>query len=123
MKKIFFSFILFCVLNDAFAQSNLVMNPSFEDYYDTIDIGTFSFYAGWVHDWSDPNRGSSDLYVPNSGGEYYTPPSAYNGFEYPHSGYCFAGFIFLNLAGSNFYEYIQGSFRNPLLAGQTYGIE
>ena len=123
MKKIFFSFILFCVLNDASAQSNLVLNHSFENYYDTTYVGTASFAIGWVDYWSDPNRGSSDLYVPNSGGEAHTPPSAYNGNEYPHSGYCFAGFVFLDLAGSNFYEYIQGSFLNPLLAGQTYGIE
>ena len=115
--------MLFCVLNDAFAQSNLVMNPSFEDYYDTSYIGLGSFSVGWVNDWSDPNRGSSDLYVPHSGGELHTPPSAYNGYEYPHTGYCFAGLVFLDLAGSNFYEYIQGSFRNPLLAGQSYGIE
>ena len=124
MKRILLIFsVALCSIIQIKAQSNLVLNPSFEDYYDTSYIGLGSFSVGWVNDWSDPNRGSSDLYVPHSGGELHTPPSAYNGYEYPHTGYCFAGLVFLDLAGSNFYEYIQGSFRNPLLAGQSYGIE
>lgn len=124
MKRILviFSSILFAFIS-AKAQSNMVLNPSFENYYDTSLIGISSFYWGFVAGWSDPNGATSDLYVPNSDGEYVTPPSSVSGFEYPHTGYAYAGFIFLDLSGSNYYEYIQDSFRAPLISGQSYGIE
>jgi hypothetical protein len=124
MKRILvlFSFIL-CAFEIAKAQSNLVLNPSFENYYDTSEIGAASFSHGWVTGWSDPNQGSSDLFVPHSGGANTDPPYNIFGFEYPHSGYCFGGEIFLDFVGSNFYEYIQGSFVDSLRSGQTYSIE
>ena len=124
MKRVLVIFSsMLCAFASVKAQSNMVLNPSFENYYDTSIIGTASFYYGFVTDWSDPNSASSDMFAPHSVSEHYTPPCPIYGFEYPHSGYSYAGFVFLDLAGTNFHEYIQGSFRSPLISGQSYSIE
>jgi hypothetical protein len=115
--------LVICVLIFANGQSNLVLNPSFENHYDTFDLGIASFRNGFVDDWSDPNHGSSDYFVPNSAGMYATPPNNGFGFEYPRSGYCYGGFIFYENPPSTSYEYIQASFNTPLIAGKTYAIE
>ena len=98
------------------------MNPGFENHYDTSLIGIASFREGFVTDWSDPNRGSSDYFVPESSGGFTTPPFSFIGFEYPHKGYCYAGFVFYEGAASSSYEYIQAKFSNPLQTGKTYAI-
>jgi len=104
------------------AQSNLVLNPSFESYYDTSEIGIVGFANGYITNWSDPNGGSSDLFVPNSFGGVTTPPASFVGFEYPHSGLCYGGGVFYGDAPGG-YEYVQASFRSPLQAGKSYSIE
>ncbi len=119
---LFFISILFYPFIFLKAQSKVVLNPSFETYYDTLDIGIGSFANGYVSNWSDPNSGTSDIFVPNSGGAYNTPPSTQFGFEYPHSGYAYGGFLFYDTVAS-WHEYVQASFSNPLLSGKTYAIE
>ena len=104
------------------AQSNLVLNPGLESYYDTSEIGIASFRDGYVTNWSDPNDGTSDIFVPNSGGAYATPPSNAFGFEYPHSGFAYGGFIFYD-SSILWHEYVQASFTSPLQTGKTYAIE
>jgi len=124
MKNIFYfiSIILFAQ-NFANAQSNIVLNPSLENHYDTSEIGGPSFLRLFVTDWSDPNVGTSDYFLPNSRIGSATPPNNFAGFEYPHSGYCYGGFIILERPASNTYEYVQASFSNPMVAGQVYAIE
>ena len=105
------------------AQSNLVLNPSFEKYFDTSSLGIAAFAYHFVYNWSDPNTGSSDLFTPNMNPSFTTPPNHHFGFEYPHSGLCYAGFVLYESTPSTFHEYIQASFRSPLVAGKTYAIE
>ena len=124
MKRILLLFsVAFCSITYGKAQSNQILNPSFESHYDTSELGIGSFREGYVNDWSDPNISTSDYFVPNSYNGLSTPPSHHFGYEYPRTGYCYGGFVFLDIAGSNFYEYVQGRFRNPLIAGKMYGIE
>lgn len=118
-----FSLIINASVIPLYAQSNLVLNPSFENYYDTSVIGYASFAFGFVSSWSDPNYGSSDIFVPESGGAYTTPPVMDFGFEYPHSGYCYAGFLFYEAPPSPNYELVQASLSTALQAGKTYAIE
>ncbi len=124
MKKLLFCLSYFlCAFTIVKAQSNQILNPSFESHYDTSEVGIGSFREGYVNDWSDPNISTSDYFVPNSYNGLSTPPSHHFGYEYPRTGFCYGGFVFLDIIGSNFYEYVQGRFRNPLIAGKMYGIE
>ena len=116
--------IVICASYQSKAQSNLVLNANLEKYYDTTDIGHASFRDGYVTDWSDPNGGTSDFFAPYSRGGNSTPPRSIFGFEYPHSGYCYGGFLFFwQSTGPANYELVQASFRSPLQAGKTYVIE
>jgi Secretion system C-terminal sorting domain len=112
--------VILSIYNGLNAQSNLVLNPGLESYYDTSGLGFASFRDGYVTNWSDPNGGSSDFYVPNGIG--VTPPNNLFGFEFPHNGYCYGGLIFYQNP-SSWYESIQASFSSSLLAGKTYAIE
>lgn len=114
--------VLICSVQRSIAQSNLVLNPSFELHHDTVD-GLVAFYRNYVTNWSDPNTGTSDLFAPNTLPTETIPPHNHFGFEYPHSGLCYAGFVFYPGSTSLFHEYLQASFRSALIAGQTYGIE
>ena len=134
MKKIV---LIICVLLVCFglkSQSNQLLNPGFEESADTCipGMGLAGFSYGKVSNWNDPNLGSSDYFSPYSYGGFglcglyawfTTPPSNGFGFEYPHQGYCYGGFIFLSNDEDSFHEYIQGTLRNPLIVDKTYAIE
>jgi Secretion system C-terminal sorting domain len=122
-KRYLFLVIFLYSVQCSVAQSNLVLNPGFENHYDTSLIGIASFREGFVTDWSDPNRGSSDYFVPNSYLGSTTPPINFVGFQYPHRGYCYGGFILYDDPSSTAYEYVQSNFASPLQAGKSYGIE
>ncbi len=124
MNRFILIISLFIFFNDALvSQSNLVLNPSFEDHYDTSLIGIYSFAPGWVTNWSDPNHGSSDYFLPNSNGAQSTPPGNAAGFEYPHSGLCYGGFVCLSDSFDDFHEYVQATLGSPLEFGKSYAIE
>ena len=125
---------MLCAFTIVKAQSNQVLNSGFEYSRDTCFPGGIAgFGLGQVDNWSDPNNATSDYFSPfsfdwSTGGcdiflSGTNPPLNFEGFEYPHTGYCHAGFAALEDSSSNFYEYIQGSFRSPLIAGKSYGIE
>lgn len=113
------------------AQSNLVLNPSFEEH-DSCWPGIAGFDYGNVLNWSTPNHSNADFfsdysYLGNNKCGYdtgfTTVPQSVFGFEYAHVGECYGGFAFLDAPFSNFYEYIQGSFSQSLLVGKSYVIE
>jgi hypothetical protein len=127
------SFIFFITLlcSDSKAQSNLVLNPSFEAH-DSCWPGIAGFDFGNVHFWSSPNHSTSDFfsyysYVGNFQCGYdtgfTTVPLSVFGFEYPHSGECYGGMIIVSDDPGQFREYIQGKFSDSLIAGRRYGIE
>jgi hypothetical protein len=131
MKKCFIVVVLvFCSFIGAYAQSNLVLNPSFEDSWDTCFPSLDGFSYGQVDSWGAIS-GSSDYFLPISwnGSNCTTDdnttgtPINVFGFEYAHTGGCYGGFIFLADSFNTDYEGIQGRFRSPLLAGRTYAVE
>ncbi len=113
------------------AQSNLVLNPSFEDH-DSCWPGISGISAGQAQFWSSPNDGTSDFFSEYSylghdqcgyDSGFTTVPMSAFGFAYPHYGECYAGFGVVSNDPDQFREYIQGNFKNPLLPGRTYPIE
>ncbi len=123
LNRFLLSIIFVCNYFLLYSQSNQVLNPSMEMHTDTSLAGIVGFTSNFVTYWSDPGNGTADYFLPNSYGNTTTPPNTYFGFEYPHSGRAFGGFIFLDEPPSDYYENVQGSFRTPLIAGKTYGIE
>lgn len=131
MKKILLGFIfILCALTIVKAQSNLVLNPGFEDSWDTCYPSVSGITYGQAYNWSSPNSSSSDFFLPLSwdglgcsAHGYTSVPMNYLGFEYPHKGQSYAGEIVLDVPSSITYEYVQGSFRSSLSTGKTYGIE
>ncbi|MEI6313028.1 MAG: T9SS type A sorting domain-containing protein [Bacteroidota bacterium] len=105
------------------AQSNLILNPSFEEYNHVPSAGLQSFRNNQVYYWTDPNRVSSDLYCPNSYRGFSTPPLYIPyGFQYPRTGKCFAGGVAFSNP-SSFREYIQGTIRDSLKEYRHYAIK
>jgi len=123
VSKITFSVIIIIYsVRDSVAQSNLVLNPSFERHSDSV-IGLVAFYHHQVDFWTDPNSGSSDLFCPSNLPQETIPPSTGLGFQYPHRGLCFAGLTFYEGVASLFHEYIQSEFDSSLQSGKAYAIE
>jgi hypothetical protein len=129
IKRIFI--LIFVIVNFSMveAQSNRVLNPGFE-VHDSCFPALGGFEANQVTNWSDPNFGSSDYYLKyafNAGHEctyrnLSTPPRVFPGFEFPHGGECYGGF--LNFTDdSTFQEYVQGSFKSRLDSNKRYAIE
>jgi hypothetical protein len=105
-----------------FAQTNLVLNPSFED---TIKcVNTHSRFTGYVSDW----RGCC--------GEYYSVfcqgfqvevPSNANGYQFPRTGNAYAGGLHLIIdnvpSHENVRDWIEAKLIDTLLGGRNYHVE
>lgn len=126
MRKIV---IIILLLNyiQLFAQSNRVLNPSFEDYIDTSTNGiqgAAAFLRNLVNYWSDPISSTSDLYTYKSYQDDTSYPNiiGIGTFQYPHTGNTFAGFGIFGLS-SSFREFVQASFMDSLIFNKTYAIK
>jgi hypothetical protein len=131
--RFFLSFIFFLIFTSSSeAQSNLVLNSSFEEH-DSCWPGIAGFDFANVINWSSPNHSTADFFSDYSYlGNYKcgydtgftTVPESVFGFEYAHNGECYGGFVFYDYGHSTtFYEYIQASFRDTLQFGKAYGLE
>ncbi len=111
-KKIPFLALLLMAVTWAGAQ-NLVLNNSLENYTTCPGFGQFG--PAWINDWTKPSWGSSDYYHVNC--PAIPPP-----LPGPHSGNGEAGIILYNY-GTEYREYITGTFSQSLVAGQQYLVE
>lgn len=109
---IFFQFILFSLF---LSSQNLVLNPSFEDYYDCPkDI---SFFHTNVKHWTIPNNGTTDYF--NSCSEKVGFMN-FSGYQKPRTGKGYAGiYAFYK---KNYREYIQGTLKESLKRGKKYRV-
>lgn len=126
MKKgifiVIISFILGSSVN-AFAQVNLVLNPSFEDVVGCPEGQSSSILDSAVH-WFNPTSNTVDLFLS------CTPISSFNhvpdnawGWQVPNSGQNYAG-ISADYSDPHFSQrdYIGGSLAEPLIQGEEYVI-
>jgi hypothetical protein len=134
------SLVLFCigclVLSvGVYAQTNLVLNPSFETATG-CPVGPTEFYR--TANWNDSNSGadtcaSPDLYAtcaPQIGG--VNSPNALLGTQASRTGSLHAGIILYEgipligcdpIFSSNYREYIEGKLSSPMVAGQRYCVK
>lgn len=112
-------FLLLSFYNHNIAQSNLVLNPSFE-VYDTCPLpenGTI--FIIYTPPWYSPQEGTPDLFNECSNLGNGVPYTAY-GFRYPRTGKGFGGFVW---DYSSNCEYLTGRFSSPLVNGKKYCVE
>lgn len=108
------SFLLFLSFSSVLSQ-NLVLNPSFEEYFDCPK--GFSFFHRNVKHWSIPNNGTTDYY--NSCSDQMGNNNFF-GTQKPKTGEGYAG-IYVYQSG-NYREYVQGTLSKNLERDKTYEI-
>ncbi len=112
MKRLFCILAVLAMYQSSQAQ-NLVLNSGFESYVTCPSFGQFG--TTWINNWSKPSIASSDYYNSMCPGIVPTQQS-------PLGGNAYAGIIAYNY-GSEYREYITGSFSSPLIVGKTYYVE
>ncbi len=103
----------------AFAQTNLVPNPSFED---TIHCPTLPGEISYALDWISPTLGSPDYNNSCSTGIYCGVPINYTGYQYAHTGNAYAGFCIYTPDTGNYREYIQIQLTDTLMKNEKYSV-
>ncbi len=125
LRKLIFMCMSPFLLEGAFAQINLVRNPSFENIYNCPS--SYSQLDS-VIDWSTPiagGGGSPEDYNACSVGNLVNVPVSQNGlcFQYAHSG---NGYVGIDVISShqvdNWREYIQSKLLNTLTSGKNYCV-
>lgn len=112
MKKGIVLFIMLIFVQKINSQ-NLVMNPGLDTYITCPGFGQFS--SAYIFSWDKPTIASSDYYNFNCPGIQPTVQPCYSGEGY-------AGIICYNF-GTEYREYITGTFSSPLVAGTVYDVE
>jgi len=122
MKKLFLIFFFFSFT--LLQAQNLVPNPSFEDYTDTVIAGdTFCNCTQWY----TPTNGTPDYFNSHNYGQIGGVPSNYMGYQYPHTGNAYWGFQVIVIdpswpATKNAREYIQTKLLDSLHKGIKYCV-
>jgi len=104
-------------------QGNLVLNPSFEEYYQCPDQPNQTNYAKF---WTNPAASSSDYFNACATYDIDIPVNTnYSGFQYPRTGNAYMGMVMNgpNLPDETVREYIQGQLSCPLVKGYKYHVE
>jgi outer membrane protein OmpA-like peptidoglycan-associated protein len=121
-KKSIFSFMAILGFLSAGAQvENMVLNPSFETYESCPTGYTFMDQSHrLIPDWTYPSFTTPDYFNKCSSGEVKVPDN-FAGYSDPKDGNGYMGAI---LSGSDrdFREYIQGTLKSPMEAGQKYCV-
>lgn len=121
MNKLFLiSLLLLSPLCGAMGQvsSNLVFNPSFEDYVDCPKKIESKGVLTVVEGWYQPTAGSADYYNRCATRECGVPQNKL-GYQMPHSGNGYCG---IYCSKNEYREYLQTELREPLKAGARYRV-
>lgn len=121
MNKLFLiSLLLLSPLCGAMGQvsSNLVFNPSFEDYVDCPRKIESKGVLTVVEGWYQPTSGSADYYNRCATRECGVPQNKL-GYQMPHSGNGYCG---IYCSKNEYREYLQTELREPLKAGARYRV-
>lgn len=114
-----FTFLLLLLGNRNIAQTNLVLNYSFEDYTICPKPEDSTVFVIYTPPWYSPTENTPDLYNECSNLNN-SVPNTFCGFQYPRTGKGFAGFAW-DYAGNC--DYFTGKFSSPLANGKKYCVE
>jgi len=125
-----FSILLF-LINEAsmYAQTNLVLNPSFEEYYMCPPINNV-YKIENAKNWHNPTFSSNLPPTPDYFNECYSIPTNNvlgvpinsAGYQFARTGLSYAG-VYTYTAVENVREYIMGKLIIPLALDSTYYVE
>lgn len=113
MKQPFF--FLFFVLHYLSYSQNLVLNPSFEEFYDCPR--SISLFHNNVKNWSIPNNGTTDYYNSCSKKMGF---DNFSGHQKARTGNGYAGFY--AYFKKDYREYVQGKLASTLQRGKKYQV-
>jgi len=100
---------------------NLVINGSFDQ---VIGCPTALSMLDSTASWQNPTiNGTPDFFHVCGSPFFAGVPMNGLGYQQPHSGESYAGIHRFQLGLMNYREYLEGSFSNPLIAGQCYYFE
>lgn len=100
---------------------NLVVNPSFEEYYRCPASFSTESRDFFLPGWSSANSGTPDHYHQCSWGDNDVPFN-WAGQTNAHSGLGYAGVYTWSNNGKNYREYMQGELSEPLVKGIRYQV-
>lgn len=131
-KLLLFIGCFLCFLSLSFGQSssenttNLVANPSFEDFSAT-PIGWFKkgeHYTRVMKYWESPTSASPDIFGPKVRVPNYWAQKGF-GKQPPHSGWAMTGLTTYGCEGKSTHcrEYVSVQLNEPLVIGQIYYVE
>ncbi len=131
-KILFLLGFSFCLLNLSLGQTNsevgtnLVANPSFEDFSAT-PIGWFKkgeHYTRVMKYWESPTSASPDIFGPKVRVPNYWAEKGF-GKQSPHSGWAMTGLTTYGCEGKSTHcrEYVSIQLNEPLIIGQVYYVE
>jgi outer membrane protein OmpA-like peptidoglycan-associated protein len=110
-----FYFFLFLFLSEIIIGQNLVLNPSFEDYYDCPK--GISFFHNNAKHWSIPNNGTTDYFNSCSKSIGF---KNFIGYQKARTGNAYAGIHMYY--SKNYREYVQGTLKQVLKRGEKYRV-
>ncbi|WP_458628338.1 OmpA family protein [Winogradskyella sp. PC D3.3] len=114
MKQLILIFFIFSYLIST--SQNLVLNPSFEDFYDCPR--DMSLFHRNVKDWTNPNSGTTDYF--NSCSEKMGFQN-FNGYQKARTGNGYAGiYVYFK---KDYREYVQGTLKSTLERGKKYQVK
>src|SRR5688572_3495627 len=115
MKR-FLNFLLLVVCLDASAQTNLILNPSFEDTLECPDyLGQIEFAEHWIM--AVP---TSDYFNGCTNGVITSVPRNFFGYQHPRTGMAYGGFTARTLVQDTSHEIIGQKLLQPLETGTRY---
>ena len=131
-KILFLLGFSFCFLSLSFGQTtlsvgtNLVANPSFEDF-SASPIGWFKkgeHYTRVMKYWASPTSASPDIFGPKVRVPNYWAEKGF-GKQPPHSGWAMSGLTTYGCEGKSTHcrEYVSIQLNEPLIIGQIYYVE
>ena len=117
--------ILLLVPLYSIGQTNLVLNPSFEEYSGSYGDFWNQCTSSTVNYWDSPTYGTPDWFdtVVHSGDRGV--PSNYVGYQYPRTGNAYGGFGFGGGGGCplcDYYEYVEGQLTIGLSGNKKYCV-
>lgn len=112
-----FLFFVMCLFTLGFGHTqNLIMNPSFEEYWECPDFMQQLERCKYAY---NPCKGTPDYHNACSSSPFATVPNAYYGYQEPRSGNAYVG-LFHSLSNEIAKEYIQLSFSEELEPSKLY---
>ena len=102
------------------AQTNLLLNPSFED---TIACPFSNGQVNLVKHWISPTMGTSDALNICGIASQTGVPFNFIGYQFARTGNGYCGFFCYDALGTDYREYIEGELSSPLIANRKYCVE